>query len=367
MDVFKDIVNSIDVFFEKHPIFRKYLGELSSLFVFVIAAVLFYDMAFSDVDVSEAIHDFSHKTYNLGVIFLTCVFVFEAFFGAMSGGNFSLTIKIYLKRLIALAVVVGVVRLFGDAAADTFWADPVLFSQWLFMLICILLAFKFVEDKSVHQNAYSLDAAYANPMPRLDSSLSDEVAITKHDSLIVAIHEAGHVLVHSLLLKLPDNFMASVNQKNDGSLGRVSTSEGVDILKSKETLNWIMLRNLGGMVAESVIFSKTTSGCTDDLFQWEVAAKRFLQNGFGEYYFNCPSNDYEVDSNKRVLSQLKNCQIEILTNFFSANRELLSSLADDLSISRVLDKKSLEPYLARTDLSGIKRVDISFSFDGESE
>lgn len=342
---------------EKYPYLRTGTFQVSTIIALAFVLMITNGIAFSETEISEGVKTFADSTWRWGTMVMILALVTELIMYGVKSIDVFTPIKRLFKRLIMLSMIVALVRFSGDALLETLQSDPILLAQGLTMLLCILFAFKLVEGRPQAAQAYNYDV-----QPGIPAIAGTFVPLlTERDEKHIRSHEAGHALIHALLTELPDGLMASVKAKNDGSLGRVTTSDGYDHLKTPDSLEWIMFRNLAGFVAEDVAHNDKTSGSAEDLQKWESTARHYLANGFGDFYYQAPASDLEVKSNTALLQELKDCQVKKVRRFLTDNKALLDELAEELGEKEVMDKAELSPFLERAELGDLSKVEFTFS------
>lgn len=360
------LISHISKALETYPQLRTFLLQMVAIVVLAFVAILVNNIAFSEAEVSEGVKEFADATWRWGSLAMIMVFFSSciklAIYRSKYLDDYLTLLKCLLKRLIMLCIIILLVRSFGDEFIRVLNSEPLLIVQGLAMFLCILFAFKVVNNGPRYARANEFD----NDNVRYGIAVAASVNVpllTDRDVKHVRTHEAGHALIHALLKTLPDGLMASVKPKHDGSLGRVFSSDGYDHLKTADALEWIMFRNIAGFVAEEVAHDNATTGCADDLRQWEWAARRYLSNGFGSFYYQSPVNEQEVNANSSLLNELKASQIKKVKRFFQENEVLLGELADKLSEKKVMSKHDLVPFIERASLANLPKVEFTFLYE----
>ena len=342
---------------EKYPYLRTGTFQVSTIIALAFGAMIVNGIAFSETKISEEVKQFADSTWRWGTMVMIFAMFAEMLMVGFKSSDIFTPLKSLFKRLIMLSMIIALVRFGGDGVIQTMSTDPMLLAQGLTMLLCILFAFKLVEGRPQVAQAYDVQPGIAVAAGTFLPLL------TERDEKHIRSHEAGHALIHALLTNLPEDLMASVKPKEDGSLGRVTTADGYDHLKTPEALEWIMFRNIAGFVAEDVAHDNQTSGSADDLRKWESTARHYLANGFGGFYYQSPTSDLEVKSNTALLQELKDYQIEKVRLFLTENKALLDELSEELGQKEVMDKSELSPFLERANLGNMTKVNFTFSIE----
>lgn len=351
--------NRINKVLEKYPQLRTGSFQVVVVVALAFAAMIANSVAFSETHVSESVKQFADTTWRWGSLAMMMAFFAECLMYGLKYLDIFTALKSLFKRLIMLSMIIALVRYSGDGFIDVLNSEPLLIAQGLAVFLCILFAFKVVDNGPKYARANEFD----NDNVRHGIPVAAGVYVpllTDRDVKHVRTHEAGHALIHALLKTLPDGLMASVKPKHDGSLGRVFSSDGYDHLKTADALEWIMFRHIAGFVAEEVAHDNATTGCADDLRQWEWTARHYLSNGFGSFYYQSPVNELEVNANSSLLKELKASQIKKVKHFFQENEALLGELADELGEKEVMDKHDLSPFLERASMANLAKVDFTF-------
>lgn len=179
------------------------------------------------------------------------------------------------------------------------------------------------------------------------------------EQAIVAVHESGHAILSSLLMKtLPDSVFSVTADSN--SQGFILSRPQWNYVSKEEIVNRLAVL-LGGLVAEAVVFGeeKVTIGANSDLLSATKLATHVLYScGFGEvaaafgneYMNETPTvlldNDRPGGINKEVELLLRKGQ-ELARTTLEKQKTVLLRLADYLSDKRAINKESIKEFLLK--------------------
>lgn len=176
--------------------------------------------------------------------------------------------------------------------------------------------------------------------------------LTERDQKFVAAHEAGHALVYAALGSIPNNIQLVVKDIDnaDGSLGFITNINSEHRLNEKIFIEWHMLMLLAGKVGESSVFGQNSLGSSQDHSRWLVAAKEYLKNHFDGIFYTEPSNKFEQNANEEKLSNLQSKQVNILTQFFERNSDVLTALYTAAFEKKVIKSAELATFLQQVEI-----------------
>lgn len=180
---------------------------------------------------------------------------------------------------------------------------------------------------------------------------------------MVAIHESGHAVVHSLLFKCcPQEIAINLATYKGGYIFRKNINA---IENRQDVLNGICV-NLAGLCAEEIVFGPDfrSNGCSSDLVNASDRAGRFIRKwGFGHSLgLIGESNDnvyWEADyegSNvaiEKILQEQKERTSKLLRENFDFFKETFEMVLDK---KKILEKEYVE--LARKYISNIETKDF---------
>lgn len=176
------------------------------------------------------------------------------------------------------------------------------------------------------------------------------------EQAIIAVHESGHTILSSVLMKtLPDLvFSVTADSNSDGFI--LSRPEW-NYISKKEIINRLAVL-LGGFVAESIIFGEenVTIGSSSDLSKATQLATSVLYNcGMGntrafygnENMTNTPSVIFDNSSetvNKEAKELLAKAEL-LAEETLKKQKRLLIKMADYLSDKRTLTKDQIKEFI----------------------
>lgn len=328
--------------YDENPILKR-LGKSVFLAVaWFLASIVVYQLAFSEASMSDEIKDFTESCWKFGSILITIGFFIESISSCIRTADIVSPVIRFFKRLIFLALLVSAVRFLGDEVVEMYNSEPMVLFQLSIGLLIVIYAMKLADGPK---------RIYVEHTPsRNEPVVATGIPVYLHsdrDFEHTCVHEAGHALVHALLDRTPENLIVSVNPRENGSLGRVQWWNNFEALKDPDHLLFSMRCDLAGVVAEEVVFGNALCGGVSDMRQWESSAKLYLSSGFGDFFYQLPTNELEVEANSHVLHRMKASQKEAVFDFLSENKETLTKLAAVLGDQKYLERDDIEPYLSR--------------------
>ena len=191
--------------------------------------------------------------------------------------------------------------------------------------------------------------------------------LNEREQTIVAHHEVGHAIVGALMPGLGTVEKISVVPRGTAALGyTLQLPEEDRYLVGEDEIRGRLATLLAGRVAEETVFSKTSTGASDDIQKATDLAERFVtlygmsaslgpiayeksQPQFLEGYTNprravSPSVSEEID---REVKHLIDSARIIARSILSLNHEVLTETAQLLLQREVLDGDDLKRLLAR--------------------
>lgn len=176
------------------------------------------------------------------------------------------------------------------------------------------------------------------------------------EQAIVAVHESGHAILSSVLMKTVPDVVFSVTADNNSD-GFVLTRPEWNYISKKEIINRLAVL-LGGLVAERIIFGEenVTIGSSSDLSKaTRLATYVLYMCGMGEIKAafgnenmnNTPSVIFDNSSetvNKDAKELLKKAE-QLAEQTLKKQEKLLIKMADYLSDKRTLNKEQLKEYI----------------------
>lgn len=198
----------------------------------------------------------------------------------------------------------------------------------------------------------------------------ETIRISKKDDLqaIVAVHESGHAVISSILLKVIPDQVYSVSTDTD-SHGFVYSKFPVKFIAKKEIVKRVAMF-LGGYVAEELVFGKdhVTAGSSSDI----QSATAFLScmyksEGLGDYPVF-----YDMDSsNNNAIHHIEDVELQIqetIKNAYNLAKEtlekemqLLLVISDYLSDHSSIKKEDLQQMIQAHTVSDIEFMESNDS------
>jgi cell division protease FtsH len=184
---------------------------------------------------------------------------------------------------------------------------------------------------------------------------------------IVAYHEVGHALIAVLMPAAGSVEKISVVPRGVGALGyTLQLPEEDRFLMTEDEIRGLVVTLLGGRSAEELIFSRTSTGASDDLQKATDLAERFvtlygMSDKLGLVVFDrTPQPFLEGFSNPRrsisskvaedidqAVKELIDGAHQMALRVLSQNRELLDETARTLLEKEVLEGQELKSFLNR--------------------
>lgn len=184
------------------------------------------------------------------------------------------------------------------------------------------------------------------------------------EQAIIAVHESGHALLSSILMKTVPEFVLSVTA-DSASDGFVLSRPEWNYVSKKEIINRLAVL-LGGLVAERIVFGEenVTIGSGSDLSKaTQLATAVMYRYGMGkikasfgnEHMDDIPTvilNNNRDEINKEAKELLVQAE-QLAEQTLLKQKKLLIKMADYLSDRRTLNRKQLKEYIHRyaTDFS----------------
>ncbi|WP_149135087.1 metalloprotease (plasmid) [Cupriavidus metallidurans] len=237
-------------------------------------------------------------------------------------------------------LLAGVTWLGWERAAALYQANPVSLVAGVLVVAALVLAFAhplslFLRFRllRLRTNHYAFETPY-------HQMLASRPARGQYRG--VATHEAGHAVMYSLGDRVPEDALAYIDfdtiSPNLGQVSLPTLKEG-DI--SMAMLEWKLYTYLAGMVAEVLRAGTHGMGVSGDLEGWSELVGPYLLLRSDVVYFANPSNELEIESNKREVAALKKHMLAVLTRFMRANWHVVERIADCLEEVDCLDHQQL--------------------------
>lgn len=169
---------------------------------------------------------------------------------------------------------------------------------------------------------------------------------------VIAVHEVGHVMLFSAFGEEPEDLYVQIHDRKIGVSNRGYVffkffDRDGKVLTVRD-INIFMLINLSGMMAEKFYFNdQRLFGATQDMDKWLYYAKLYLIHEEQSIFYNNPQNQFEQNHNAQLLSDLKQKQNQILSEFFNSNRVVLEELVCTLIRKKRLDYNDLRSHLKK--------------------
>lgn len=308
--------------------------------VFVTALIVFSFKIRLPQDASPLLQNIFNYTVFGGAIFLIAVPSIRA---AVQGNKPS--ISGFITGFAWLAVVACVLSVYGDSIITFAKADPMGTIAIAISVHLVRLVSGMVPQPS---NAVAFD--FAHGTTRLGSRPQ---APTLWDDEATAAHEAGHALLHAALDRLPDGFVAVIEQNSEaGWLGFVTGVGEGTLLTSRVFSEWRMLMLLSGKAGEKALRGCETLGAKSDYQYWLAEANSYLSSGFNGEFYASPQSDVQRLCNKQALDDLQQDQEATLDEFFALNRVAHAELSNALLNQRRLDIEALSNFMERVKFPG---------------
>ena len=205
---------------------------------------------------------------------------------------------------------------------------------------------------------------------RLDLQ-NKRVPMKNNNHALTSVHEAGHVVCSSILLQDIPAIAVSATSATDA--GGFVIRTGKNQLIQKEQLLRLIAFNLGGYVAEKLVFGEEnlTTGSSSDIFQSSAFTKGILEScGFeiGPAAFEHNRTpltagviDHAGELDTLVLKYLKEGE-ELAKRTIETERNLLMRIAEALFKKGALRKKELEKLVKQYSSSNPASKGVKFPF-----
>lgn len=154
------------------------------------------------------------------------------------------------------------------------------------------------------------------------SGIKTNIKYNDTDKRIVAVHEAGHVIMAQLQGRQVDRVSIQAYSSGVGGFTQYGLNED-NLFKSKKEYKEDIRILLGGLVAEELILKSTTYGCSNDL---KVATSLAYQMLFNWGMYN---NLVSINIDNQVLPEDMRKELNtLLNNLKCSTREMLESKVD---------------------------------------
>jgi len=187
----------------------------------------------------------------------------------------------------------------------------------------------------------------------------DRFSLTDTEARIVAVHEAGHLLMYGLLSRLPEDAFAMLDlQPNYDFAGFVSAMQGISAVEmSSPLLAWHTMLSFGGAAAEEVVFGRHSEGANADFDMAETYLRRQVSIEPALAYIRSPNCPEEHAFNAQAIVALRTALFDRTREFLKVNQDSLIVVADHLARHNSMDCEEFHPiWQALIVPSGQKRI-----------
>lgn len=155
-----------------------------------------------------------------------------------------------------------------------------------------------------------------------------EQPLTYHEKLIIAVHEASHLLMYTYFKNLPHNInVALFNEaKKIRSDAQGLVTAQIPLYNTKEFLEWRMMLALSGIRGELMIFNNHSHGSESDFEQWRDLAHTYLVKFYPKYNPQ-PQTTKDKNINQNLEIQIYENQIATIDKFLKLNKKILLKIA----------------------------------------
>jgi len=173
----------------------------------------------------------------------------------------------------------------------------------------------------------------------------DRLFLTDMEARIVAVHEAGHLLMYGLLSRLPEDAFAMLDlQPNYDFAGFVSAMRGISAIEmSAPLLAWHTMLSFGGAAAEEVVYGWHSEGANADFDMAETYLRRQVAIEPELAYIRSPNSPEELAFNAHAIVALRSALFVRTKDFLEANRASLMAVADHLGAHNSMDCEEFHP------------------------
>ncbi|HGO6074577.1 TPA: hypothetical protein ACK3Q6_004428 [Burkholderia cepacia] len=327
--------------FERLTVIARFIGDNAFVLIGIFLIGLWRDApAVSVLPASAAIVYHSAEQVGAALFSLWAAWSAVAVFaGSYFTGGYMRYVRMLIERGVAYAAALVAIRYFSPAVVDLvreLQTQPVATLSAALGVLVILAVF-FVVPKRANVNV-------AEAVKRFGQ------LVRPHDMRRTAVHEAGHALLYALLPKLPGSVKVKVRRfilPEHEEAGYVKGVVPWGVAASRSYLRWIMLVNLGGLIAQEVVYGDRFAGAGEDCAKWIGYATAYLTGGFGDPIFPAPKTHEEVEHNRLAFAALKVAHEGALREFFTVNRAVIDDLAERLTRDSEIDSATLSEYLSR--------------------
>jgi len=287
-------------------------------------------------------------TYALGTVWLVASVMAQTQKGIANGTHLGPMFSDILERFVFLQVALTSLSAYSPKLADMITSAQANPSSVLAIASGALIVI-FMHVLTPTRNREESTSTHTQSTTRQAIS-SAPIALSEKDIYRTSVHEAGHLLMFSNSKNLPTKLSVSVAIEaapHEQYRGNVFYSDQSMNASTQSQLHWVMLMNLSGFAAESIVLGEPECGSMDDNRKWMATACYYLSAGFGETFFPEPEGGYQIAHNRAILNELKRSCLAELNAFLKANRGLLEELAAQIANWKTMDSDQIAPYLAR--------------------
>jgi cell division protease FtsH len=195
---------------------------------------------------------------------------------------------------------------------------------------------------------------FESALERVIAGMQSRKVMTVHEKEVVAYHEAGHALCSELLPMVEKLHRISIVPR-DRALGYTLNLPQEDrYLRTKDELMDHLVVDLGGRVAEELVFGQMTTGASNDLKKvHEISRSMVTEYGMGTELHSkqLPADDYSMaDATRRMIDEeqqhIADQAYRRAYRLVEDNRDLLESFARTLLEKEVLERADIDRLLA---------------------
>lgn len=217
-------------------------------------------------------------------------------------------------------------------------------------LVAMYAAQEFFKDFIGNELEFSTRDFRLHPFNDRDQKQYAFKPVTDSNLEIIAVHEIGHVMLFYAFGDAPEQLYVQIHDQDIDTPNRgyvyFSFGERENRGLTLSDINVFMLIYLSGMQAEKFYFNdQRLFGSTQDMDKWLHYAKLYLIHEENTIFYNSPQNQFEQNHNAKLLSDLKQKQVQILSEFFNTNRIVLNELVDKLKKNKRLGYVDLKAYM----------------------
>jgi hypothetical protein len=251
--------------------------------------------------------------------------------------------QVWLRTIYAIffATLVGGIAYLGfDKWVQLYRQDPASATILGLLTVAILLGFREVA-------VWFLRSFLIRDMNISDTS--DLPSLSEDGKRRVALHEAGHALCYGLCTAIPeDAYIALDSDMNDLMAGTVNIPTPKEPTElTRERLEWMMLMNIAGIVAEEIFFGEGSILGGKDMDSLNNLAAAYLSAGHGEVFVMEPSDELNVMANREVIKRLRDNIREQAMGFIGLNKVSCEAIAQEILAKEFLDCEEIAAMVAQ--------------------